>query len=63
VTSPSNVVHDVDPIVERVILRCLERDPAMSSVRPLVATARLVRATLFVWPGANFRLAPVNSAD
>jgi serine/threonine-protein kinase len=29
VTSPSNVVHDVDPIVERVILRCLERDPAM----------------------------------
>src|SRR5262245_60349528 len=29
VTTPSEVVRDLDPIVERVILRCLERDPAL----------------------------------
>jgi len=28
VKTPSSLVGDVDPIVERVILRCLERDPA-----------------------------------
>ncbi|PYY08879.1 MAG: hypothetical protein DMG61_23500, partial [Acidobacteria bacterium] len=27
VTSPTRVVHDLDPLVERVILRCLEADP------------------------------------
>lgn len=26
-TAPSDVVHDLDPAVERVILRCLEHDP------------------------------------
>jgi serine/threonine-protein kinase len=28
VTTPSSVVRDLDPAVERVILRCLARDPA-----------------------------------
>jgi len=28
VRTPSSLVGDVDPVVERVILRCLERDPA-----------------------------------
>ncbi len=27
-TNPSNWVKDIDPLVERVILRCLEKDPA-----------------------------------
>jgi serine/threonine-protein kinase len=27
VTNPTRVVHDLDPLVERVILRCLEADP------------------------------------
>jgi serine/threonine-protein kinase len=26
-TAPSDIRHDIDPIVERVIMRCLERDP------------------------------------
>jgi hypothetical protein len=29
VTTPSSVVREIDPAVERVILRCLERDPAL----------------------------------
>jgi serine/threonine-protein kinase len=28
ITTPSSVVHDIDPAVERIILRCLETDPA-----------------------------------
>lgn len=44
-TSPSSLVKDIDPLVERVILRCLEADPAM---RP--PTALHVAAAL---PGAN----------
>jgi serine/threonine-protein kinase len=28
ITTPSSVVRDIDPAVERVILRCLEQDPA-----------------------------------
>ena len=28
VTTPSELVRDLDPLVERVILRCLEKDPA-----------------------------------
>lgn len=35
-TSPSRLVDDVDPIVERVIMRCLEREP---SERPPTAVA------------------------
>ncbi|HKW02574.1 MAG TPA: serine/threonine-protein kinase [Vicinamibacterales bacterium] len=41
VTSPSNVVRDVDPIVERVILRCLERDPAMRPASAIQVAAAL----------------------
>jgi serine/threonine-protein kinase len=29
VTIPSSVVRDIEPAVERIILRCLEKDPAM----------------------------------
>jgi hypothetical protein len=45
VTPPSSVVRDLEPAIERVILRCLERDPAL---RP--ASALAVAAAL---PGAN----------
>src|SRR5262245_4764269 len=45
VTTPSSMVRDLDPAVERVILRCLERDPGR---RP--GTALAVAAAL---PGAN----------
>ena len=34
-TAPSSVVKDMDPAVERVILRCIEKDPAL---RPASAT-------------------------
>jgi serine/threonine-protein kinase len=44
-TSISSIVRDVDPLVERVILRCLEKDPAK---RP--ATALQVAAAL---PGGD----------
>ena len=44
-SSPSSVAKDVDPVVERVILRCLEKDPAK---RP--ATALQVAAAL---PGGD----------
>ncbi len=44
-TTPSSVVRDLDPAVERAIMRCLERDPAN---RP--GTALVVAAAL---PGAD----------
>ncbi len=38
---PSTVVPDVDPLVERVILRCLEKDPANRPATPLSVSAAL----------------------
>lgn len=45
ITNPSTLVKDLDPLIERVILRCLEKDPAK---RP--ATALQVAAAL---PGGD----------
>ncbi len=44
-TAPSEIARDIDPIVERVILRCIEKDPRL---RP--ASAAQVAAAL---PGAD----------
>jgi hypothetical protein len=44
-TAPSEIVRDIDPIVERVILRCIEKDPRL---RP--ASAAQVAAAL---PGGD----------
>ncbi len=38
---PSSVVRDLDPIVEKVILRCLEADPASRPVTALAVSAAL----------------------
>jgi Protein kinase domain len=40
-TSPSSVVKDLDPVVERVILRCLEKDPAKRPPTALQVAAAL----------------------
>jgi hypothetical protein len=40
-TNPSLLVRDIDPIVERVILRCLEKDPAKRPTRALQVMAAL----------------------
>jgi len=40
-TTPSSIVHDLDPGVERVIQRCLERDPERRPVSALVVAAVL----------------------
>jgi len=45
ITTPSSVVRDIDPAVERIILRCLESDPAM---RP-----RSARQVFEALPGAD----------
>ena len=41
ITSPSSVVRDVDPLVERVILRCLETDPAARPASAIQVAAAL----------------------
>jgi serine/threonine-protein kinase len=40
-TTPSSIVRDLDPGVERVIQRCLERDPERRPVSALVVAAAL----------------------
>ena len=39
--SPSSIVRDLDPVVERVILRCLEHDPAQRPSSALQVAAAL----------------------
>ena len=40
-TTPSSIVRDLDPAVERVILRCLEREPERRPASALVVAAAL----------------------
>ena len=41
VTTPSSIVRDLDPAVERVILRCLEKDPERRPASALTVAAAL----------------------
>ena len=40
-TQPSIIIPGMDPVVERVILRCLEKDPALRPASPLAVAAGL----------------------
>lgn len=40
-TNPTNLVKDLDPVIERVILRCLEKDPAKRPSSALQVAAAL----------------------
>src|SRR5262249_20593002 len=42
-TTPSSIVRDLDPAVERIILRCLERDPDRRPPSALAVAAALPR--------------------
>ena len=41
ITNPSTLVRDLDPLIERVILRCLENDPAKRPTSALQVAAAL----------------------
>jgi hypothetical protein len=41
ITNPSSMVRDLDPAIERVILRCLEHDPALRPGSALAVAAAL----------------------
>lgn len=41
ITNPSTIVNDLDPLIERVILRCLESDPAKRPASALQVAAAL----------------------
>ena len=41
ITNPSTIVKDLDPLMERVILRCLEKDPAKRPSSALQVSAAL----------------------
>jgi hypothetical protein len=41
ITNPSALVRDLDPLIERVILRCLEKDPALRPTSALKVAAAL----------------------